>query len=415
MIRALLIDWGAVLMRTVDVRPRMAWERRLRLPPGALADMVFGGSAWQLAQQGEATLDDVWAEVGQKLKLDKADVAVLKRDFWAGDRLDEALVDLLRQMRQQGLLLALLSNHSAALPALLTELGLDGLFDLTVVSALEGVMKPDPAIYRRALERLWVAPEEAIFIDDTRINVEAARQLGMVGIHFRGLPHLRRALAAAGLSLPPSPPVPPPPVRAVVFDWGGVLAPLTFMGRTHEWEERLGLQAGELERVLWGAEWKLLETGAISAEAFDAHVARRLRLPDREAVRAFYQAFYADEHLEPRVVAAVRALRPHYAVALLTNAFPGHADLSVNRYGFDPRAEFDLYINSAEVGLAKPDPAIYRLVLDRLDVSPQQAVLVDDMLRNTDGAAALGMHTVTFTDVETGLAELAALLNFPLS
>ena len=414
MIRALLIDWGAVLMRTVDIRPRMAWERRLNLPPGALADMVFGGPAWHLAQQGKATLDDVWAEVGQQLKLDETDVAILKRDFWAGDRLDEALVELLRSMRQQGLLVALVSNHTAALPTLLAKLGLDGLFDLIVVSALEGVLKPDPTIYRRVLERLGVAPEEAVFIDDTRVNVEAARQLGMVGVRFRGVPHLRRALTAAGLSLPLLPPTAPAAIRAVIFDWGGVLSPLAFMERVHEWEARLGLQAGELERVLWGPEWKQLETGAISAEAFDAHVARRLRLPDLAAVGAFYQAFYADEYLEPRVVAAVRALRPQYAVAMLTNAFPGHAEHVARRHGFDPRAEFDLYVNSAEVGLAKPDPAIYRLVLDRLGVSPQQAVLVDDLLRNTDGAAALGMHTITFTDVETGLAELAALLDVSL-
>jgi hypothetical protein len=51
-----------------------------------------------------------------------------------------------------------------------------------------------------------------------------------------------------------------------------------------------------------------------------------------------------------------------------------------------PRAEFDLYVNSAEVGLAKPDPAIYQLTLDRLGVRPEEAIFIDDHVRNTDAA-----------------------------
>ncbi len=63
MSRAVIFDWGGVLMRTMDIRPRMAWERRLGLPPGALADAFFGSPAWDRAQRGDASLDDVWAEV----------------------------------------------------------------------------------------------------------------------------------------------------------------------------------------------------------------------------------------------------------------------------------------------------------------------------------------------------------------
>ncbi|HHS98175.1 MAG TPA: HAD family phosphatase, partial [Chloroflexi bacterium] len=205
-----------------------------------------------------------------------------------------------------------------------------------------------------------------------------------------------------------------PDLRAVIFDWGGVFSPLSFFRRTEEWERRLGLPAGTLERVLWGREWKQLEIGALSQEAFDEHVARGLGLPDREAVRRFYAEYYADQQVEPRLVEAVRALRDQYRVALLTNAYPGHAEGVKERYGFDPRAEFDLYVNSAEVGIAKPDLAIYRYVLDRLGVRAGQAVFLDDLIRNTDAAALMGIHTVVFTDVETALEDLAALLNHPV-
>lgn len=413
MIRAFIIDWGNVLMRTVDIRPRMAWERRLNLLPGDLADLFFRNPTWERAMQGHATLDDVWAEVARGLDLNEEEVAALSRDFWAGDRLDQDLVALIRDLRTHGLRTALLSNHTDGLPHLLTTLGLDDLFDVTVVSALEGVAKPDPAIYQRALERLGVIPSEAVFVDDWRVNVEAAHRLGMTGIRFRGTLHLRRALAAGGLPVEASPPAPVPSIRAVIFDWGGVFTPMTFLDHTQEWEKRLGLAQGTLNRALWGREWKQLEIGAISQEAFDDHVARSLDLPDREAVCQFYQEYYANDHLDQRVAAAVRALRDRYRVALLTNAFPGHAETIREKHGFDPCAEFDLYINSAEVGLAKPDPTIYRLVLDRLEVAPDEAVFLDDMVRNTDAAHALGIHTILFADAETGLRDLAALLDHP--
>ncbi|MCX7855727.1 MAG: HAD family phosphatase [Anaerolineae bacterium] len=410
--RAVVWDWGGVLMRTMDVRPRMAWERRLRLHPGGLADVVFGSPAWDQAQRGEASVDDLWAEVADRLGIGEADLSALRRDFWAGDRLDEELVGLIRELRRAGIRNGLLSNH---IPEVRQFLGdLEPLLDAVVISGEEGVLKPDPAIYRIALERLGVAPEEAVFVDDWKPNVEGARQLGMVGVLFRGTVHLQRALAEAGLPVRPPDLRPLPGIRAVVFDWGGVLSPLDFLKRSPQWEARLGLPAGALDRALWGPEWKLLEVGAIPQEEYDAHLMRALGLPDREAVQQFYREFYAEDGLHPGVVAAIRNLRGQYRVALLTNAFPGHAESLRRRHGFDPRAEFDVYVNSAEVGMAKPDPAIYQLTLDRLGVRPGQAIFIDDHVRNTDAARMLGMHTIVCTDVETALADLAALLGHPV-
>jgi HAD superfamily hydrolase (TIGR01509 family) len=414
MIRALLCDWGGVLMRSVDPRPRLAWERRLGLPPTALADQVFSSDAWQQAQHGQASLAEVWAEVGERLGLTAEETAALSHDFWAGDQIDQGLVALLRDLREQGLRLALLSNHTRELPRLIARLGLDGLFQEQIISATAGASKPDPAIYWQALERLGVAAEETVFVDDWGVNVAAARQLGLVGIRFRGVAHLRRALAAAGLPVTVPSPDPVPGIRAVIFDWGGVLSPLTFVAHIGEWERRLGLAEGTLDRVLWGTTWKRLEIGEITQEEYDAHVARGLGLPGRAAVRRFYREFYADERIEPWAMPLVRGLRGKYRVALLSNAFPGQAEHTQKKHGVDLRAEFDLYINSAEVGLAKPDPAIYLLALNRLGVAPQEAVFLDDQLRNVDAAQLLGMHGLVYTDPETGLADLSALLGIPL-
>jgi len=413
-IRAVIWDWGGVLMRTMDIRPRMAWERRLRLPPGTLANTFFGSQSWERAQRGESSLDDVWAEVADRLGISPTDLPALRRDFWAGDHLDEELVGLIRELRRAGIRMALLSNHPTRLYRLLAGRGLMTLFDTVVVSGEEGLTKPDPAIYHLTLDRLGVAPEEAAFVDDWKSNVEAAQNLGLVAIRFQGTVHLRRALADAGLPVRPPALRPLPGVRAVIFDWGGVLSPLDFLKQTPQWEARLGLPSGALDRVLWGPEWKLLEMGAISQEEYDHHLMRALGLPDREAVQQFYREYYASDGLHPGVVAAVRSLRGRYRVALLTNAFPGHAESLQRRHGFDPRAEFDLYVNSAEVGLAKPDPAIYQLTLDRLGVRPEEAIFIDDHVRNTDAAHLLGIHTIVCADVETALTDLAALLGHPV-
>jgi putative hydrolase of the HAD superfamily len=64
-----------------------------------------------------------------------------------------------------------------------SRLAIDELFDLVVDSCEEGVRKPDPAIYRTALQRLGVAdPTRAVFLDDFAGNIDAARAVGMHGI-----------------------------------------------------------------------------------------------------------------------------------------------------------------------------------------------------------------------------------------
>lgn len=410
MTRAVVFDWGGVLMRTVDIRPRLAWEHRLGLAFTGLEDLFFRSSLWTQTQRGQASLEDVWTEVGTELGLDSQDLTALSRDFWAGDQLDQEMVSLIKELRTEGVRVALLSNFASDLQQMLTDLGLDDLFEVVFISGLEGAMKPDPAVYQATLDRLGVPATEAIFVDDLQVNVEGAKQVGMTGIRFRGTRHLRRALVDSGLPLDALPPTSVPAVRAIIFDWGGVISPMTFARYTEEWETQLGLAPGTLHQVMWGLKWKDLEVGAIPQQAYDDHVAQELGLPDQEAVHQFYDGYFGKDYLDQKVVEAVRSLRDRYKAAMLTNAFAGHAKMMVDRYGYDPQAEFDVYVNSALVKLAKPDPAIYQLTLEQLDVAPAEAVFLDDQVRNIDAAQALGIHGVVFADSDSGLTELEGLL-----
>jgi 2-haloacid dehalogenase len=80
-----------------------------------------------------------------------------------------------------------------------------GWFDGTVVSAHEGVAKPNPEIFRRLLERFGLAAERTVMIDDSAANLEAARRLGLKTVHFRSAADLRSWLADAGLLDPVRP------------------------------------------------------------------------------------------------------------------------------------------------------------------------------------------------------------------
>jgi HAD superfamily hydrolase (TIGR01509 family) len=414
-IRALIVDYGGVLMRTVDPTPRRELERHFDLGLGEADDLVFRSPRWDDVQHGRIDSDTFWNDVGERLDLDAGQLKAFRRGFWSGDRLDRELVDLIRHLGAEGYRMALLSNAPRELRSYVEELGIADAFDVIVISGEEGVVKPMAEIYERALERLDVAPHEAVFVDDMRHNVEAARRVGLHAARFRGPAPLRVWLRNLGLPVPEPDRQPVPDPRAVIFDWGGVMEDLPREKDVLAWERRLALEAGVLPEILWGETWRRLEVGAITDEDYARHVAERLDLPDREAALHFLQEFYTSDRLNPEVVDAARALRARYKVALLSNAFPTQRETIREHHAIDVDAEFDVYVNSATVGLSKPDPGIFHLTLQRLDVAPEHAIFLDDSLRNVDSAREIGLHAIQFVDPEASLAALEDLLGHPIS
>lgn len=96
------------------------------------------------------------------------------------------MLDLIREVRRDGRRTALLTNNVKEWEATWRSmLPVDELFETVVDSAFVGCRKPDPRIYHLTLERVGLEPEQCIFIDDMEINVEAANNLGIHGVHFR--------------------------------------------------------------------------------------------------------------------------------------------------------------------------------------------------------------------------------------
>lgn len=198
-IKAVIFDVGGVLVRTIDQGGRRMWEQRLGLQPGGAETIVLNSEMGHRAQRGEITNQALWEWVGEYLNLGP-DLQTFRSDFWRGDAVDEHLVKLIRKLRKHHKV-AVLSNATDALIETLSFYGLSDEFDLIVGSAYEGIMKPDPRIYLRLLEKMSLEPQETVFIDDSRANINAAQSLGMSAIHFSPELDLASTLADIGVAV----------------------------------------------------------------------------------------------------------------------------------------------------------------------------------------------------------------------
>lgn len=184
-IRAVIFDFGGVLVRTVDLSGRRKWEARFGLVDWELAQAVFDSEASTRAQLGQGSPEEVWQHVAELYQLDSGQLDELQRDFWRGDQLDPVLVRFLRSLRPRYKTAILSNAWHGAREVFGQKYGLGDVVDLMVISAEEGLMKPDPRIYRMALKRLGIRPEEAVFVDDMKRNVEGARAVGMWAVRFK--------------------------------------------------------------------------------------------------------------------------------------------------------------------------------------------------------------------------------------
>lgn len=204
--------------------------------------------------------------------------------------------------------------------------------------------------------------------------------------------------------------------QAVIFDLGGVVlgSPLHAI---RDYEREKGIPEGFVNRTVVSTgpagAWSRLERGELGLEEFFPAF-------DRDCADAG-PAFSAREMMEkiatvtgPRdeMLRAIREIRKQgLATAALTNNWKNDPqDDSVDLLG----DYFDVYVESAVEGLRKPDPRIYELTCQRLSVSPQQAVFLDDIGRNLKTARTLGMATIKVDEPVEALTELQKILGFPL-
>lgn len=182
--QAVIFDFGGVLMRTEDKAPRTQLARSLGRTYEQLENLVFNGPTGMPAALGELSAEQHWSSIAKTLQIEETQIPSFQDAFWGGDRMDSQLVNHIRSLKGR-YRTALLSNAWSDLRDYLeNRWRIADAFDLMVISAEVGLAKPDPRIYQLILERLQVPAQAAIFLDDVVVNVEAARSVGLMGIHF---------------------------------------------------------------------------------------------------------------------------------------------------------------------------------------------------------------------------------------
>jgi putative hydrolase of the HAD superfamily len=206
-------------------------------------------------------------------------------------------------------------------------------------------------------------------------------------------------------------------IRAALFDFGGVILSSPFEAFAR-YEKANGLPAGFLRSVnATDADtnaWARLERSEVTLGEFSDLFAAESKALGHEVPGADVLALLGGE-VRPAMVEAVRRCSDQLVTGLLTNNFIAAGN------GMDPSTErgsilslFDGIIESSRVGVRKPDPRFYEVACAQLGVEPVECVFLDDLGINLKPARALGMTTIKVVDPGEAIAELEAVVGFPL-
>ncbi len=197
-VRAVFFDIGNVLLRfsSKKVLARVAYETRCH--PLKLARYLWASDIGERIERGEVDGDALYGifqkELGYKGSF--AQFRLLWCDHFSLDRGSYAVL----KRTTKRVPTYLLSNTNALHIDFIKErYEFPSLVRGAILSHEVGLRKPDPAIYRKALEMSGTAPEETVFVDDLKPNVDAAADLGMIAIRFRDADALRTKFDALGL------------------------------------------------------------------------------------------------------------------------------------------------------------------------------------------------------------------------
>ena len=200
-LRAVVFDYGMVLTGPPDPEARAALLRITGLPAARFESLYWADRP--AYDEGKLTGFAFWQKLvrdaGLALPPDKIEeLNQWDARMWTTE--NPAMLAWQLALKRRGLLTAILSNMGDnVLASVEREFNWIHRFDALVWSFQLHMAKPGPAIYLRTLQELGVRPEEALFLDDKLVNVEAARALGIQAMQFSTVERLRADLVAAGL------------------------------------------------------------------------------------------------------------------------------------------------------------------------------------------------------------------------
>lgn len=208
--------------------------------------------------------------------------------------------------------------------------------------------------------------------------------------------------------------------KAVIWDFGGVFTSSPFDAFAR-YEAEQGLPRNFIRTVnatnpLDNA-WAQLEQSKVSGEEFDSLFREESKALGHEVPGADVLKLLSGS-LRPRVVDALKVCKQHGKVGCITNNAPIGKGASMTNdaekaaqlaHVFD---QFDHLIESSKIGIRKPDPQIYKLMCEALDVAPEDCVYLDDLGINLKPARAMGMTTIKVLDEDQLLEDLKSATGY---
>lgn len=208
-------------------------------------------------------------------------------------------------------------------------------------------------------------------------------------------------------------------IEAVIFDFGGVLTSSPFEAFARYETER-GLPVDIIRRTnaanhLENA-WAKFERAEVDIDTFDKLFAEESRALGAE-VRGRDVLPLLQGDLRPEMVEALKRIKAQFKTGCITNNLPANAIGSMtgrSLYIAEVMVLFDHVIESAKIGLRKPDPRIYKMMVETLRVDPKKCVYLDDLGVNLKPAREMGMTTIKVTSGAQAIAELEAATELKL-
>ncbi|MEM9623718.1 MAG: HAD-IA family hydrolase [Pseudomonadota bacterium] len=211
-------------------------------------------------------------------------------------------------------------------------------------------------------------------------------------------------------------------IEAILWDFGGVFTTSPFeafnrleadIGAPKDFIRQINATNPETNA------WAKFESNQVSLEEFDELFAAESSARGHRIMGKDVIALLSGD-LRPRMEAVLDTCKQHYKVACITNNVKAGQGPGMSRSATKAAAieqlmgKFDLVVESSIEGVRKPDPAIYTLTCERLDVDPARSVFLDDLGINLKPAAAMGMQTIKVISESQAISDLAQVtgLNF---
>jgi putative hydrolase of the HAD superfamily len=442
-------------------------ELRLKATPGIQARLLAAGidldldneqlyqvvaagldqyKAWKDRSLIELHADEVWRDfILRDFTVDPVRLASVAEDlmFWVDTHyyqreMRPEMPRVLEALKEMGLKLGVISNIMSCgqVPSNLEAYGIRDYFDQVVLSCEYGRRKPDPAIFHYAARLVNAPAGRCLYVgDSTSQDICGAHRAGFLyAIQIRNeftgceeceddpeavpelfieqMDELVEFIAEKQrpAEIPQPAAGPTGKFAALLFDAGDVLYSRPGRGkRLGEFLGELGIDPGSISLAQKSELKELSLTGRITQEEYrEAHI-RLYGITQPEIIQRGKQAIEAEDHdirfFEGVRETLLRLKERGFLLGIVTDtAFPVSVKLQwLEQGGFG--AVWDTIISSNEIGIHKPDPAIYQAALSQLGVTAEQAAFVGHLKTEIDGAKASGLTTIAFNYGETVQAD----------